>query len=249
MELNWSTFVLEIINFLVLVWILKRFLYKPVLDVIAARRKAIEDQLAEAHAIEDEAQQLKDQYTGRLSEWETERRQARERLTHEIDRERARRQSEMEAAFEAEKEKARVAESRRQAEQQRAVEQQAMLQAAAFSGRLLEQAAGPELEDKLLMLVIEDLNGLSTAELDRLREQWAEPSQVVEVSSAFALSDPQRERLIAVLQQVCGVSAPIQFHRDEALIAGLRIVIGAWVLAANVRDELRGFTELARATR
>ncbi len=38
MELNWSTLLLEIVNFLVLVWILKRFLYRPVLQVIEERR-------------------------------------------------------------------------------------------------------------------------------------------------------------------------------------------------------------------
>ena len=48
MELNWSTFILEIINFLVLIWILKRFLYKPVLDVIARRRAGIEKTLSDA---------------------------------------------------------------------------------------------------------------------------------------------------------------------------------------------------------
>ena len=50
MELSWSTFFLEIINFLVLVWILKRFLYKPVMDVIARRREGIE-----AHRLEQRA--------------------------------------------------------------------------------------------------------------------------------------------------------------------------------------------------
>ena len=37
MQIDWTTLVLEIINFLVLVWILKRFLYKPVMEAIAAR--------------------------------------------------------------------------------------------------------------------------------------------------------------------------------------------------------------------
>ena len=37
MELNWTTFALEAVNFMVLVWILKRFLYKPVLAAIAQR--------------------------------------------------------------------------------------------------------------------------------------------------------------------------------------------------------------------
>ena len=111
MEFTWSTFVLEIINFLVLVWILKRFLYKPVLDVIAARRRSVEQQLAQARATADEATALKEQYTGRLKEIEAERRKAREDLARDIDQERARRLADLAETLEREKEKARVAEA------------------------------------------------------------------------------------------------------------------------------------------
>ena len=41
MELNWTTFALEIVNFLALLWILKRFLYRPVLATLAERRAGI----------------------------------------------------------------------------------------------------------------------------------------------------------------------------------------------------------------
>ena len=55
MELDWSTFLLEIINFLILVWILKRFLYRPVLEVITRRREQVEKTLHEAHSLRAEA--------------------------------------------------------------------------------------------------------------------------------------------------------------------------------------------------
>ena len=51
MQIDWTTLVLEIINFLVLVWILKRFLYRPVMEAIAARQQRVEGKLAEARAI------------------------------------------------------------------------------------------------------------------------------------------------------------------------------------------------------
>ena len=41
-ELSWSTFILEVINFIVLVFILKHFFYKPVLTAIARRRESID---------------------------------------------------------------------------------------------------------------------------------------------------------------------------------------------------------------
>ncbi|MGD8341046.1 MAG: F0F1 ATP synthase subunit delta [Gammaproteobacteria bacterium] len=247
MELSWSTFILEIINFLVLVWILKRFLYKPVLDVISARRKSIEDQLSAAHSIEEEAGALKEQYTGRLAEWETERQQAREELMREIEQERARRLSDVSAAIEQEQQKARAASDRRRAEQQRAMEQLALEQGAAFSSRLLAQASGPELEERLLGLLIEDLESIPEDRLDHLREQWSEVP-AIEVSSAFVLADDQRERLTQALQKA-GAVAALEFRQDKELIAGLKIVIGPWILAANVRDELKGFTEFSHAAR
>jgi len=77
MDLSWSTFVLEIINFLVLVWILKRFLYKPVLDVIARRRAGIEKSMADAEALHADAEKLQEQYEDRLAVWDQERLQAR----------------------------------------------------------------------------------------------------------------------------------------------------------------------------
>ena len=58
MELSWPTFFLEIINFLVLVWILKRFLYKPVLEAVAHRKAVIDKTLADANAKEAGAQAL-----------------------------------------------------------------------------------------------------------------------------------------------------------------------------------------------
>ena len=51
----------------------------------------------------------------------------------------------------------------------------------------------------------------------------------------------QLEQKLAAL-----INSPInfQYHQDEALIAGLRMDIGAWVLNANLQHELTGFTEM-----
>ncbi len=60
MELDWSTFLLQIINFLVLVWILNRFLYQPVMKVIAERKAAVEKTLADSERARAEARALRD---------------------------------------------------------------------------------------------------------------------------------------------------------------------------------------------
>jgi F-type H+-transporting ATPase subunit b len=248
-ELSWSTFILEIINFLVLVWILKHFLYRPVLDIIDKRRQLIEDQLDEAHRLRDEAQELKQQYGGRLAAWDAERRAAADTLSAELQAERKRRLEEIETAVGEEQQKMRVADERKRAEQLRVAEREALNQASCFAARLLADAAGPELETRLVRLAIEQLRQLPEERALGLREQWSEPPAAIEVSSAYELAGGERSDLESALRRVSGLSVPVHFARDETLIAGLCIGVGAWLVAANVRDELSGFAELAVAKR
>ena len=244
MELNWSTFVLEILNFLVLVWILKHFLYKPVLDVIARRRAGIEKVHADAEALHKDAEGLKQQYEGRLADWEQERRQLRETLASELDAERAGKLAELQTTLEQEAQKAQVAEARRQADATRNIEETALLQGAGFATRLLEQAAGPDTESRLVELLIAGLAGMPAERITALRNNYGEVPEVV-VASAFTLADGQRQRLEQALAAVTGPDLPLRFEQDSDLLAGVRITVGPWVLGANLQDELQGFMQLA----
>jgi len=50
MLIDWFTVVAQVVNFLILVWLLKRFLYRPILNAIDAREKRIATKLADAAA-------------------------------------------------------------------------------------------------------------------------------------------------------------------------------------------------------
>lgn len=245
MELNWSTFVLEIINFLVLVWILKHFLYKPVLEVIARRRAAIDKTLTDAKTLHVDAQKLQEQYTSRFADWEQERQQRRETLDQELEAQRARKLAELQDALKQEREKTRVTESRRQQDVMHKVEEKALLQGARFATRLLEQATGPELEARLVDMVINGLNELPTERIASLRNSYGKPAENIVVSSVYPIVDDQRKRLEQALTKTIGPNMPLKFEEDSELLAGVCITIGAWVMGANLRDELKGFTQLA----
>ena len=63
MQIDWITVAAQIANFLVLVWLLQRFLYQPITQAMTRREKEIEDRLAEAkdarQAAEEEAEKLR----------------------------------------------------------------------------------------------------------------------------------------------------------------------------------------------
>lgn len=245
MELSGSTFVLEIINFLILVWILKRFLYKPVLGVIAKRRAEIDDSLNSAEALRADAEKLRKQYEGRLADWEQERQQARTALNRELDAERAKKIQQLQTELKQEREKTRVVEQRHHAVAQHKMEETALRQAARFASRLLAQASGAETEANLFDMVITELSRLPSERITDLRNSYGKTPDTALVVSAHRLSDKQRQQLEQVLMTVVGPEVKVQFEQDSELMAGLRISVGAWLLGANLRDELEGFTALA----
>jgi len=245
LELNWSTFLLEIFNFLVLVWILKRFLYQPVLDVITRRRATIEAQLAEARQLHVDADTLKEKYEHRLADWEQERQKAMDKLLHEIEENRLHQLENLKAELAQEEEKNRVARSRQDKQAIREIEQRALQQGAGFASRLLAEAAGPELENRLFDLLLDGLNVMSAEQISVLDNKWGESPERILVTSAYPLVENKRHQLEETLSRVTGLSDPVFYEQDAKLLAGLNITIGAWVLQLNVRDELQGFMEFA----
>ncbi|HEX5363853.1 MAG TPA: F0F1 ATP synthase subunit B, partial [Gallionella sp.] len=62
MLIDWFTVIAQVFNFLILVWLLKRFLYRPILDAIDAREKRIAAELADADAKKAEALKERDEF-------------------------------------------------------------------------------------------------------------------------------------------------------------------------------------------
>ena len=243
MELSWPTFFLEIFNFLVLVWILKRFLYKPVLEAIAHRKSVIDKTLADANAQEAGAQALVEQYQNRLADWENEKEKLAAGVAAEISAQRATMIAALENSLKQEREKARVLEERRLNQLKNRAEEEGIARGVQFTGRLLACAACAELEARLVNRTLEDLPRLPEEQIKALRSVCRQDGVRVKVTSAFPLSAAQRSAIARRLKEVTEDSVAVEFTEDSRLLAGLRISVGPWILRANVEDELEFFAQ------
>ncbi|MEA3411212.1 MAG: F0F1 ATP synthase subunit delta [Pseudomonadota bacterium] len=246
MELNWTTAVLEIVNFLILVWILKRFLYRPVLRVIEERRAGIEATLAEARERQTRAEDLRARYENRLLEWQQEKQTAREVFQQEMQRSRARALSELDAGLAAEREKSRAVEKRRLREREELQDRKALELGARFATRLVVETAGPDTESRILDLLNAGLEALPEGRRAALRHAVRNTGAVVRVESAHALSAGQRRALERAVHGLLGEGVRSTYHENPDLIAGLRLSVGDWSVGANLRDELQGFVDTAQ---
>jgi len=73
MLIDWFTVGAQTLNFLILVWLMKRFLYKPIIDAIDAREKRIAAELADADAKRAEAQKERDEFQHKNEEFDRQR--------------------------------------------------------------------------------------------------------------------------------------------------------------------------------
>lgn len=244
MELNWSTFILEIINFLVLVWILKRFLYRPVLLILEKRHKEIENSLSEAHNQHAEAVALEKKYKERLDKWEHEKQQLKESLLQELQNEKTQKLENIKFDIESEREKARVIEQRHETEKLRQYQLKAHEQGARFIAKLLNAITSEELESHLINLLLNTFDDMPEEKIQSLRAAYKTSADGVTITSAFPINETQQQQLTEKISSLLQQPVNINYLNDKKLLAGLRIIIGAWILRVNLQDELTGFIEL-----
>ena len=246
MELDWTTSIFELINFLVLIWILNRFLYTPVMNVIAQRKTAIQQTQADAAQLRSDAEALRGQYENRLAEWEQERDKARAQLREDISAERNRLLDGLRTELDQEREKAAAVEQRRMKDFMQQAEAAAIAQGAAFASRLLSRLGAGELERRIIDLVIEDLPRLPQDKIQAIRSAPATTGLAMKISTAYPLDATQQKVLGDACRTLMGREPPCEFLEDRNLIAGVRISFGSWVLRASVQDELSFFAESSR---
>lgn len=245
MQIDWTTLVLEIINFLVLVWILKRFLYKPVMEAIAARQMRVEGKLAEARVIEDGARELERQYQRRLADWDMEKAKARAVLDTDLLQERNRQMQALDKALLEERERVAAVTAHKQQEAQRELEVEALAHAQRFASALLVRLADPVVESRFVSLLFEDWANLPDTQVESLRRAVLVDKAKATVTTAFPLSPEQRREIESALQSRLEADLVVAFDEDPNLLAGVRLSLGPWQLNMNFADELASFKAAA----
>lgn len=219
MSLDWWTLGLQTINVVVLVWLLSRFLFKPVARIIAERQQAAERLLAEADQarqaadetrtrIEAEHQALQAQRDAALAQVEQDVQQAREQL--------------LQAARAEADEHRRLAEAQwqtQQAQMRQTLEAQAAQLALEIAARLLQRL--PE-----SARVIGFIDGLAeaTARLpEAVRQGLAEQSDALVLHAPRALDEAELAACLDALSGVLARQPTLEVRIDPSLIAGLEL--------------------------
>jgi F-type H+-transporting ATPase subunit b len=222
MHFDWSTFALQTVNFAILVWLLHRFLYRPVLRLVDARRSEIEQQYAAARLVETKAKQelsaISAQRAGIAAECAAARTQAAAQAEEAAVARRA--QAEHEAAALLDGARATLLAERREALAE--ARMAALDLGADIASRLLAELPMKTRDEAWLNRIENYWASLPLKERDRLTDQ---PSDGIEVNVVTASTlPPESEEIWRVrLRRILGERITVAFHTDPHLVAGAEL--------------------------
>ncbi|MEO8198197.1 MAG: F0F1 ATP synthase subunit B [Thermoanaerobaculia bacterium] len=223
MLIDWFTVGAQALNFLILVWLMKRFLYKPILHAIDEREKRIAAELADADAKKAAAQSESDELKRKNEEFDQQRAGLLAKATDEAKVERQRLLDEARKAADAltaKRQEALRAESR---SLNQAIARQTQQEVFEIVRKTLADLATTPLEERLGEVFtrrLRALDGPAKAELGKALEKLSEPAVV---RSAFELPEEQRAVVRNALNETFAADVPVRFETAPEMISGIEL--------------------------
>ena len=263
MPIDWFTVIAQGINFLLLLWLLKRFLYHPIIDGLDAREKKIAGILADTDTSKAQAENLRTEYESKLAQIKQERTQ----LVGEAKNEAQTASQNLldDARHNAEQIVKKRIEALRleMAELKQDVLQQNIQEVYALSRKVLTELADGDLQTKMIDKLVQRLNTVDDDQHAALTRALANSGNQIVVRSAQSLTQAQRTQLLACLQQCLpsltkdasqndGVNTAPSDHAQSiklsesivpSLINGIELTIGGWKLAWSADNYLAELQE------
>lgn len=218
MRIDGWTLALQAINVLILVWLLGRFLFRPVMDAIAARQAAADTLLADARKAKDEAAAETVALKAHSAAFATEAAGRMTDMQASVVAERARLMAKAKQDADALADQARAAANVESRRTKAELERQASLLAIDIAAKLLGRVRPTESDMRMLHALLDRIATLSEEERGKLASDPA-----LSVVTPDVLGEAMRSEIMHDLALALpGIGTPV-FTVDPALIAGFEL--------------------------
>ena len=238
MLIDWFTIAAQALNFLILVWLMKRFLYKPILNAIDAREKLIAREFADADARKIEAQKERDEFQKKNEEFDSQRAALLTKATDEAKAERQRLLDEARKA--ADELSAKRQEALRSDVQNlnQAISRLTQKEVFAITRKALTDLATVSLEERMGEVFDRRLREMNGNAKNILGEALKKNSEPALVRSTFELPAEQRAAIQNALNETFSADIRLQFETAPDLVSGIELTTNGQKIGWSINDYL-----------
>ena len=238
MLIDWFTVGAQALNFLVLVWLLKRFLYKPILNALDAREKRIAKELADADTKRAEAEKERNEFEQKNEEFDQKREELLSEAKDDAKAERQRLLEEARQAAEDLRGKRQDALTRENQNLRDEITRRTQEEVFAIAGKTLKDLAGISLEERMSEVFAHRLRTLDDEAKEGLAKALKSSSEPALVRSAFELPPDQKAAIQQALNETFSADIKIRFEAAPAVISGVEITVNGRKVAWSIADYL-----------
>jgi F-type H+-transporting ATPase subunit b len=238
MLVDWFTVGAQALNFLILVWLLKRLLYKPILHAIDAREQRIAAELADADGKRAEATRERDEYRQKNELFDQQRATLLGQAIDAANAERLRLLDEARQAADALRSKRQDAVMREQQSLHDEIIRRTREEVFAIARRTLTDLAGVGLEERMSEVFTQRMRELSGETRDGLARALATASASARIRSSFDLPEVQRAAIQKALNETFSADIPVQFETAPEIISGIELTTNGRKVAWSIADYL-----------
>jgi len=238
MLIDWFTVGAQALNFIILVWLLKRFLYKPIRNAVDAREKRIAAELADADAKRIEAKKERDEFQRKNEKFEQQRAALLSKATDEAKAERQRLLDDARKAADALSAK-RQQELRSDANNlDQAIRRRTEQEVFAIARKALTDLATTSLEERMSDVFTRRLRTMEGNAKEGLGQALKTGSEPALVRSAFDLPAAQRATIQEALSATFAAEIQVRFETASELVSGIELTANGQKVAWSIADYL-----------
>lgn len=242
MTIDWWTLGLQTVNAAILIWLLARFLFRPVSEIIAKRQALAHADLDAAEAAKQAAEAEHEAAVAARAEISARRAALLDAAQADAEREKARLKEQAQAEIAEDRRRAEAAQARAEADRRKELDEQAGYLAADIAERLLRRLPDAARTVGFIDGLVVAVSELPAAVRDRLGSDGPVP-----VRAARMLLPEERATLEARLAEALGRTLTLEIREDPELIAGLELDATNAIVRNHFRADLSRITaELTR---
>ncbi|MDZ4835624.1 MAG: F0F1 ATP synthase subunit B [Candidatus Melainabacteria bacterium] len=238
MLVDWFTVGAQLLNFLILVWLMKRFLYKPILLAVDQREKLIANQLADAALKKAEALKEREEFHSKNEEFDQKRRDLLSKATEEAKTERLRLLEEARTAADELTAKRQQALKNDAQNLHQAIVRRTQEEVFEIVRKALKDLASTSLEERMADVFarrLQELSGVDKVELAKALKTANHPAVV---RSTFNLPDAQRALIQKALNEALSSEIQVQFETAADLVSGIELTANGQKVSWSIADYL-----------
>lgn len=243
MLIDWFTIVAQIVNFMILVWLMKRFLYKPILRAIDEREKRIAAEIDAAEMARLEAAEQRDLFRQKNEDFDRRFVEHLAEATAEIDLKRQQMLDEARSAAEAVTERWHLDLEAKANDFEQSFSIQVGETVLTVTRKILQDLASEELESRIVAVMLDRLRLPETIR-DLRAHRPKEASLDVTLTSAFELPADDKNQIEQAVREVMSDPVRISFKTRTDLVCGLELLLDGYKISWNIRDYLSSLQKI-----